>query len=277
VEQADVKVFRDLKQLSQAAASLTISLANQAIVERGCFSLALSGGPASRQLYQTLMGAQYNGTTDWSRWHFFFGDERLVPLDHEFSNYAMAYAVLLSRAEVRKEQIHPAPVSGGSASELAWSYEADIRNFFRTAGSEIPRFDLILLGMGSDGHTASLFPGMAALNERHYLVVTSPPGMLPPRVDRLTFTLPLINAARVALFLAAGTGKQAAFRSVRDGIPLGESDVAPASLVKPSHGQLIWYVDKQVVSPFHPASLGSRARGLIREACRRGTWRGPSR
>lgn len=277
MEQADVKVFRDLKQLSQAAASLTISLANQAIAERDRFSLALSGGSTPRQLYQTLMSTHYRGTTDWSRWHFFFGDERLVPLDHEFSNYAMACEALLSSAEIREEQIHPAPVSGCTPSKLASSYEVDIRNFFRAGESEVPRFDLILLGMGSDGHTASLFPGKAALNERRHLVVTSPPGMLPPPVERLTFTLPLINAARAVLFLVAGTDKQAAFRSVRDGIPLRETDVVPASLVKPSHGQLMWYVDKQVVSPFHPASLGIRARGLIRRACRPGAWRSPDR
>lgn len=276
MEQDDVKIFRDLKQLSQAAASLTISLANQAIAERGRFSLALSGGSTPRQLYQTLMSTHYRGMSDWSRWHFFLGDERLVPLDHEFSNYAMAYESLLSSAEIRENQIHSAPVSGGTPSELASSYEADIRNFFRVAESEIPRFDLILLGMGSDGHTASLFPGKAALSERRRLVVTSPPGLLPPPVERLTFTLLLINAARVALFLVSGTDKHAAFRSVRDGIPLGETDVVPASLVKPSHGQLRWYIDRQVVSPFHHVSLGSRARGLIR-SCGLWAWRSPDR
>ena len=164
MEKADLKVFRDLKQLSQAAASLIISLANQAITERGRFSVALSGGSTPRQLYQMLTGAQYQGKTDWSRWHFFFSDERLVSLDHKFSNYGMAYKALLSSPEIREDQIHPAQVGGGTPSELASSYEADIRYFFRAAEKEIPRFDLILLGMGSDGHTASLFPGKAALS-----------------------------------------------------------------------------------------------------------------
>lgn len=273
MEQADVKVFRDLKQLSQAAASLIVSEANKAIAERDRFSFVLSGGSTPRQLYQMLISAQYKGKTDWSRWHFFFADERLVSFDHKFSNYGMAYKALLSSAEIREEQIHPAPASGGTPSELASSYEADIRNFFQVAEKEIPRFDLILLGMGSDGHTASLFPGKAALSERRRLVVASPPGVLPPQVERLTFTLPLINAARVALFLVAGTDKQAAFRSVRDGMPLGEIDVVPASLVKPSHGCLMWYIDEKVVSPFRPHSLGSRAQGLIRRACRLGAWR----
>jgi 6-phosphogluconolactonase len=238
-----IHAFSDLDALSEAAAQYVAESARRAIDERGRFVLALAGGSTPRRLYQLLASPAWRDQIEWDRWHFFLGDERIVPPTDKNSNFGMAEEALLARVPAIASQIHRVPTEAGGAGEVATRYEGEIRDFFDPSADEAPRFDLVLLGMGSDGHTASLFPGKATLDETTRLVVASPPGTLPPPVDRVTFTFPLLNAARAVLFLVAGSDKQAALQAVQAGVPSGDAGVPPAARVRPTDGELEWYVD----------------------------------
>ncbi|MGE5617794.1 MAG: 6-phosphogluconolactonase [Sphingomonadaceae bacterium] len=268
--QRNLIVKPNLQRLSEAAAGLFAELAADAIARRGRFAVALSGGSTPKRLYQLLANAPWREQIDWGRCHLFWGDERLVPADHPDSNYRLARETLLRRLPIPLGQIHRVPVEVGVGESVAAAYEAEMRRFFvedtarqhphadeeRAAGdeaapgdseprhlsggsAETPRFDLVLLGLGSDGHTASLFPGHSAVEEQVRWVVATPSGRLPPPVDRVTLTLPVINAARAVLFLVAGADKAPVLRQVL----AGEASL-PASLVRPSDGELYWLVDE---------------------------------
>lgn len=196
-------------------------LANQSIVERGFFSLALSGGSTPAPLYSMLAEADLL----WDKIHLFWGDERLVPLDSELSNYCMVHNTLLSRISIPDENIHVPPVDlpPDAAAEY---YEKKVKELLLPdfATSNIPAFDCILLGIGPDGHTASLFPDSPALAEQEKLVMAvPPPTTVKPAVPRITFTFPLINAARSKLFLVTGEEKGKLF---------GNPEKYPFKLVK---------------------------------------------
>ena len=236
-------VFGNLDELSDAAARFVVECARRAIAERGRFVVALAGGSTPRRLCQLLGDSPRGERIEWDRWHFFLGDERVLPPTDPDCNFVMAAETLLGRVPVAPEQIHRPPTELGDAAAVAAAYEREVRDFFRLAPGEVPRFDLILLGLGSDGHTASLFPGKPALDETERLVVATPPGVLPPQVDRVTFTFPVINAARAVAFLVAGADKAAALRAAREGIALGEVAEVPAARVRPTDGELRWFVD----------------------------------
>lgn len=236
-------IFPDLDALSEAAARYVTDRARHAIAERGRFALALAGGSTPRRLYQLLATPAWSEQIAWARWYFFLGDERLVSPTDKDSNFGMARDALLAHVPVEASQVHRVPVEAGEADTVAARYEAEIRGFFGLSANEPPRFDLVLLGMGSDGHTASLFPGKPALEEHTRLTVASPPGVLPPPVDRVTFTYPLLNAARAVAFLVAGADKRPALRAVQAGVPFGDADEAPAARVRPADGELRWFVD----------------------------------
>lgn len=236
-----VKVFTDADEIAAAAMDYVQKAAKQSIAERGVFNLVLSGGSTPRKLYELLAGQP----ADWQHWHFFMGDERYVPLDDERSNQKLADETLLSKLSINQDQIHAVPVDQPTAGQAAEAYENQIRQYFNIKNAEVPAFDLILLGMGSDAHTASLFPGKATVQETKKLVVSSEPGVLPPPVDRVTFTLPLINAARRILFMTAGPDKAEAFRAVRRDLEQPpEQAVTPAGKVRPTNGELLWFVDR---------------------------------
>ena len=237
-----LEVFGDLDELSDAAARFVVECARGAIAERGRFVVALAGGSTPRRLCQ-LLADRPGEAIEWDRWHFFLGDERVLPPTDPDCNFVMAAETLLGRVPVAPEQIHRPPTELGDAAAVAAAYEREIRDFFGLAPGEVPRFDLILLGLGSDGHTASLFPGKPALDETERLVVDTPPGVLPPQVDRVTFTFPVINAARAVAFLVAGADKAAALRAAREGVALGEVAQVPAARVRPTDGELRWFVD----------------------------------
>lgn len=239
--------FPSLETLSIAAADRLVSLANESIKARGVFRIALAGGSTPRHLYEIISSGTYRTQTDWSAWAVYFGDERIVPLTDNRSNYAMAEESLLTHVPISKGNIHPAPVSLGGGRSVAEEYECIIRDTTRSQ-SQVPQFDLILLGLGSDGHTASLFPGKPALQETQRLVVESTPGALPPPVDRVTFTLPLLNAARQIFFLATGRDKADAFRAAYEGVPLGDVEQVPAHLVHPDDGDVAWFVTKELAA-----------------------------
>jgi 6-phosphogluconolactonase len=243
----NLHVYTSLQSLSLEAADYVIKFANEAIISRGVFRIALAGGSTPRGLYEVLSSNKYIDKTDWSSWMIYFSDERVVPLTDERSNYAMANEYFISRVALKKENIYVPPVHLSSAAQIAGEYESQIRRSFTEETTLAPRLDLILLGLGSDGHTASLFPDKPALNVVDRLVVESTPGVLPPPVDRITFTLPFINAARRVMFLASGEDKSNAFQSAYYGRLVGEADQpAPAYLVNPEDGSLDWFVTKEL-------------------------------
>ncbi|HMH70205.1 MAG TPA: 6-phosphogluconolactonase [Candidatus Saccharimonadales bacterium] len=243
----DLLRFVSLEELSLAAAERVIEYANQAIKERGVFNVALAGGSTPRGLYDVLSSSGYQSKTDWSCWRIYFGDERLVPLTDSRSNYAMAKEHLLDNVPISGEHIYMPPVHLLDARNVAMKYERTIKGNFGNASS-IPRLDLILLGLGSDGHTASLFPDMPALEVTDRLVTYSSPGVLPPPVERVTFTLPFINAARHILFLASGEDKPEAFKAAYYGTPLGLVKRVPASMVNPKDGDIRWLVTAELTT-----------------------------
>lgn len=236
------------QDLFQAAAEEVIRAATEAVAQRGRFTIALSGGSTPRNLY-TLLAANAGASLPWAQMFFFWGDERHVPPEDPDSNYRMAKEALLSKVPIPAANIFPVPAENPDASAAADSYEQTLRKFFEVAPGEFPRFDLILLGIGSDGHTASLFPETAALQETSRLVVANWVEKL--KTSRITFTLPVLNAARCAAFLVSGTDKATVLREILEGSAPGEK--YPSKLVRPSAGNLIWFVDRAAASELSTA------------------------
>jgi 6-phosphogluconolactonase len=243
-----VVVCPDADALAQRAADHIIAAASSAIAARGRFALALAGGSTPEKAYVLLTQPARAGRIDWRKTYLFFGDERFVPLDDSRSNYAMARRSLLTQIPIPADHVFPIPTDRASAAESAAEYTRTLAAFFGVApGQGVPRFDLILLGMGDDGHTASLFPGKPAVRDQSAWVVSSPPGVLPPPVERVTFTFPVLNAAREVLFLVTGEKKTGPLREVLEGPP--DVDRLPASGVRPGDGALIWLIDESAAGP----------------------------
>jgi 6-phosphogluconolactonase len=236
-----VTVFASLAQMIPAAADLFVA-ASQGAAARGAFRVALSGGSTPRPLYQHLASSPYRERIDWSRIQVYWGDERNVGPESDESNYKMAREALLDHVPVGPEQIHR--IRGELvASEAALDYQRVLQQTFGfTPGQpgEWPRFDLILLGMGPDGHTASLFPNTMALEVRDRMVVANPV----PKLDaeRITLTVPVLDAAAAVLFLVAGADKADALAAVLEGPP--QPMLYPSQLVAPTNGALRWLVDQ---------------------------------
>ena len=238
----EIRVLTTPQELFAAAAEAIAQLAMEAVAERGRFTLALSGGSTPKSLY-TLLATNARTSLPWDRMFFFWGDERHVPPNHPDSNYRMVNEAMLSKVPVPVENVFRIKAENRDAASAAQEYEQTLRKFFQQE-SGIPNFDLILLGMGPDGHTASLFPGTAALQERSRLVVANWVEKL--KTNRLTFTLPVLNAARCVIFLVSGIDKAAVLKTVlEDDVP-GEQ--YPAKLVRPSAGKLIWMLDRAAAS-----------------------------
>lgn len=206
------------------------------------FTVALAGGSTPATLYGLLAAPPFREAIPWQKTHLFFGDERCVPPESPDSNYRMAYETLVSRVAIPSGNVHRAPGEMADHDVAARQYDAEIRSVFSLADGEWPRFDLILLGMGPDGHCASLFPHKPALHERQRLVVATEPG-LQPFVPRLTFTLPVLNNAANVLFLVAGADKAATLARVLHGPP--DAEALPSQAVVPAHGTLTWLVDRE--------------------------------
>ena len=199
----EVQVKADLEQLSRAAASELLRQAQRAVQAKGLFSLALSGGSTPKSLYSLLANdSSFRAEVPWEKTHFFWGDERHVPPEHPESNYRMAQEAMLSKVPIPSENIHRINAGNPNAQRAAEEYEETLRTFFRLRAGEFPRFDLVLLGMGADGHAASLFPGTEALRERKHLVVANWVEKL--HAHRITMTLPVFNRAAMVLFLVSG-------------------------------------------------------------------------
>jgi 6-phosphogluconolactonase len=235
----------------RAAADTIATLAAEAIERHGRFDWVLSGGSTPEQLYALLASPEWAGRVDWTRVAFFFGDERCVPPEDPQSNYRMARASLLGPLGVFAEQVHR--IRGELGAEAAAEDYRDVldRTVLDRAvldravldrqrqsdATELPVFDLVLLGLGSDGHTASLFPGTAALDERSRWVVGSHPQGLVPRV---TLTFPVLDAARRVLFLVSGADKARAVREVLSGTG---AVTLPAARVRPRAREAQWLID----------------------------------
>jgi 6-phosphogluconolactonase len=237
------------QDLFQAAAEEVLRAATQAIAERGRFTIALSGGSTPRSLY-TLIAANASANLPWDRMFFFWGDERHVPPDDADSNYRMANEALLSKVPIPPANIFRIPAENPDAFAAAEAYEQTVRKFFALAPGEFPRFDVILLGIGPDGHTASLFPETEALQEKSRIVVANWVEKL--NTSRITFTLPVLNAARCVAFLVSGIDKAAVLHEVLEGH--GPAEKYPSKLVQPSEGKLIWFVDRAAASELSTAA-----------------------
>jgi 6-phosphogluconolactonase len=237
------------QDLFQAAAEEVVRSAEESVAERQRFTIALSGGSTPKGLY-SLIAANARAALPWDQMFFFFGDERHVPPDSPDSNFRMANESLFSKAPIPASNIFRVLAEDPDASAVAQAYENTTRTFFSLQPGQFPRFDLILLGMGPDGHTASLFPQTAALQEKSRLVVANYVPQL--KTYRITFTLPVINAARRVVFLVSGTDKAAALRAVLEGKEPAEK--YPSKLVHPTNGKLIWLVDGAAASELSTAA-----------------------
>jgi 6-phosphogluconolactonase len=225
-----MRVFDDAEALAAHAAQWLCALARGA---SGAFAVALSGGSTPRRLYQLL--AEQN--MPWERIHWFWGDERWVPHDDPQSNYRMACEALLARAPAPAANVHPIPTEGISPEQAAAAYEATLQRFYgaQTLASERPLFDVVLLGIGEDGHTASLFPGQPALDETRRWAVAVRGAK---KETRITLTYPALQSGRHAAFLATGAEKRDAVRRARAG-----DRALPAARLRPA-GELQWFVDR---------------------------------
>jgi 6-phosphogluconolactonase len=239
---AEIRILTTPQELFAAAAEEVVRVAKEAVAERGKFSVALSGGSTPRSLFN-LLATNAKASLPWDRAFFFWSDERHVgPTDPE-SNYRMGNEAMLSKVPVPTANVFRIMGENPDASATAVAYEQTLRKFFQM-DSGVPRFDLILLGMGPDGHTASLFPGTAALQEKSKLVVANWVEKL--KTHRLTFTLPLINAAQEVAFLVSGVDKAPVLKSVLEDNAPGEQ--YPSKLVNPTQGKLIWFIDRAAAS-----------------------------
>jgi 6-phosphogluconolactonase len=204
---------------------------------KGEISLALSGGSTPGAVYALLGAAPLSTSVPWSNIHVFWGDERCVPPTSPDSNYRMARESLLDRISIPADNVHR--IKGEDSPDRAAAlYDNELRQFFRTHPGEFPRFDIVLLGLGADGHTASIFPGTAAETERHRFVIAVQPSAV--ATQRVTMTLPVINNAANIVFVVSGGAKA---DIVRD-IFMGEEGKYPAQRVKPGNGKVHWYVDR---------------------------------
>ena len=234
-------VCENSEALAAQAADLFIRLANQAVEQYGRFTVALAGGLTPEKAYRLLSQPGRVQVTPWADTHVFFGDERFVPHEDPRSNFNMARRALLNAVPVLPDYVHPVPTTFDSAAESAAAYSDELARCFPNCERTPPPFDLILLGLGEDGHTASLFPHAPALRITNEWVTWTPPGNLPPPVDRITLTYPVLNAGRNVVFLVSGVRKAPAVRDVLEGKLLPEQ--RPAAGVKPQQGTLTWLID----------------------------------
>jgi len=231
--------------LFTAAAAEVIAIGQAAIGQRGRFRLVLSGGTTPRGLHEALASAPFCSQLDWTRVEFFWGDERCVPPDHPESNYRMAHESLLLPLRIAAQQIHRMPAERVDLDRAARDYELQIAASFGLPYAPdhlppLPAFDLILLGMGDDGHTASLFPHTLALAAQSRWVVGNVVPQLATR--RLTMTAPLINQARQVYFLTTGLNKAVRLAEVLEGPR--ETKRLPSQLITVPHGKVVWFIDE---------------------------------
>ena len=245
----EIEILAGPAELADRAAELFVSLAEQAMAARDRFCVALSGGSTPLAMYARLVQPGFKERVVWSKTHLFWGDERCVPPDHPDSNFGSAQKAFLDHVPIPIENRHRI-LGELKPAQAALAYERELSIFLEDAS--LPRLDLTLLGLGEDGHTASLFPGSPALLEKARWVVAvehqQPP---PPLVDRVTLTPLVINASRFILILVSGAGKAVRLSQVLQGPYLPK--ILPAQLIQPQQGQLLWLIDQPAAASIHGA------------------------
>jgi 6-phosphogluconolactonase len=238
----EIRILTTPQELFEVAAEEVVRAATEAVSQSGRFTIALSGGSTPKNLFN-LLATNARTVFPWDRTYFFWSDERHVPPTDPESNYRMAEEIMLSKIPVNVGNVFRIAAENPDAAAAAEAYEQTLRKFFQLQPGQVPAFDLILLGMGPDGHTASLFPNTAGLQEKTRLVIANWVDKL--KANRLTMTLPVLNSAREVAFLASGTDKAQVLRTVleEDAPP----EQYPAKLVRPT-GRLIWFVDRAAAS-----------------------------
>ncbi len=239
----EIRTLTTPQELFAAAAEEIVQAAKEAVAQRGRFTIALSGGSTPRNLFN-LLATNARTVLPWDRMFFFFGDERHVPPTDPDSNYRMADESLLAKVPVPPGNVFRIAAENPDAAAAAEAYEKTLQKFFALQPGEFPIFDLILLGMGPDGHTASLFPDTAGLQEKSRIVIAN--WVEKFKTSRITLTLPVLNAARCVTFLVSGTDKAPALHAVLEGDAPGEQ--YPSKLVRPTDGKLIWLIDRAAAS-----------------------------
>jgi 6-phosphogluconolactonase len=237
----NVRVYSHREALARAVADYVAAQVSNSVAERGVATLVLSGGTTPRSVYTLLSAEPYHSTIPWKKVHLFWGDERCVPPTSEESNFRMADETLISRVSLPSENVHRIPVERPPA-EAAAVYDREIREFFGLKDGEFPQFDLLMLGLGEDGHTASLFPGTTAIQGQNRIVTEVYVEKL--KTHRITMTLPTINHAASVVFLVEGSNKASIIREVME----TQHKTYPAQLVRPVPGELLWFVDQAAAS-----------------------------
>ena len=227
-----VEVLADREALIERSLALILSKIQAAIAERGICTIALAGGGTPKPVYEAIAACDL----PWDRIHVFWGDERYVSPEHPDSNQRMARQAWLDKVKMPPANIHPMPTSADAPAVDALAHETQLQQFFQVSAGEFPAFDIILLGIGDDAHTASLFPGTEALQVRDRLVTVGNKDGEP----RITFTVPLINHARSVIFIISGASKKPALAQIF--APVGDAIAYPARLIQPN-GELWWLLD----------------------------------
>lgn len=237
----DIRIYRDSQAWVEAAAEFVLEVGKEAVRTNGRFLIALSGGTTPETLYRALTSPALAERFDWSRTTFFFSDERCVPPDDTRSNYALAKKFLFTPLKIMPSQVYRIAGESSDPQAAAFEYEQQLRLATKTSSSAQPSLDLVLLGLGEDGHTASLFPGASILRNHQRVIAATQSPKDPP--NRLTMTLAAINRASVILFLVTGSGKAGVVRAILDPRTEAERQL-PAALVSPEEGRLIWFLDQ---------------------------------
>jgi 6-phosphogluconolactonase len=239
--QREVYILKDNPAIARRAAEKFVELAQSAVSRKGTFTVALSGGSTPKLLYSLLAtDAGLRTQVPWDKMQLFFGDERHVGPEDPQSNFKMASETMITKAPLKPEQVHRMKGEYPDAEQAAKEYEQDLRTHFRLKEAEMPRLDLVLAGMGEEGHTLSLFPGTKALHAQGRVVVHNWVGKL--YTERITMTAPAANNAEMILFMVAGKEKALALKAVLEG-PY-EPEQLPAQLLQPTNGKLLWLVDE---------------------------------
>lgn len=235
-----IQTFADPNSLAHAAVVRFVQLAQEAIEARDQFTVALSGGSTPKALYALLATEPWQNQISWDQVHLFWGDERHVPPNDSSSNFRMTQEQLLSKVPIPPENVYRIQAENPNANAAAAEYERDLKQFFQLGEHQFPRFDLVMLGMGANGHTASLFPGTAAVHEQTRLVVA--PWVEELKTDRITLTPPVINNAAEIIFFVTGSDKAAMLKTVLEGAY--QPDRFPAQVIRPTQGKLVWMIDQ---------------------------------
>jgi 6-phosphogluconolactonase len=235
----EIRILPSGPAIAARAAQILVEAARSAAGEKRTFSVALAGGSTPKALYALLAAEPLRSQVPWSSLNLFFGDERHCPPDQPDSNFRMATEAMLSKAPIDAKQVHRILAENPDASQAADQYEQVLRSEFRVAPGQRPRFDLVLLGMGNEGHTLSLFPGTKALHDNGRFVMHNWVGKL--FTDRITMTAPVVNNAALVLFMVAGADKAPALKAVLEG-PY-EPEQLPSQLIAPENGKSLWLID----------------------------------